>query len=201
MNANYTAIEQQLAGKVIESLPWTDGRKPLLACCLECAETVAHLWPKESVGSITTAIETLRQWIGGNATTAQAQQARRDLWTAVGKIADIADTYTEADAEATEAAYAAYAAGDAAYATAYAADVANTTGTNAATNAPTVVYYVTSVVSTAAYAAAYAAGDPVRNAVRNAVRTNAADPAADAARASIYAQCANIVRKHFPAER
>jgi hypothetical protein len=125
--------------KQVTSSPWSEDRKPLLACCLDCAETVKHLWPKAE--KIAAAVGVLHAWISGTATVEQAQKARRELY-AVAAYADAA----AADAVA--------AAADAAAADAAAAD------------------------------AVAAAGGAVAD--------------ADAARKKTLAECAEIVRSHYP---
>lgn len=85
-----------LVGKQITSPPWSDSRKPLLACCLDCAETVKHLWPKERAKKIIAAIGVLREWIAGTATIEQAKDARQKLYD------DAAAVYAAAAAAARE---------------------------------------------------------------------------------------------------
>src|SRR3990167_1321783 len=90
-----------LIGKQIKSESWSDGRKSLLACALDCAGTVKHRWSNQTVAAVTI----LRSWIAGEATVKEARSAKQEL----------------CDADAADAAYAAYAAADAAYAAADAA--------------------------------------------------------------------------------
>ncbi len=129
-----------LIGKTITSQPWSDDRKPLLACALDCAEIVRHLWPAKSANEIGKLVAVLRAWIVGDAATEQAKEASKKFY---------APNYTAAGA-----AYAAYAA--------------------AATYAGTY----------AAYAADYVA---------------CAYADADAARGEKLSECADIVRRHYPA--
>ncbi len=68
-----------ILAKSIGGAPWSDERKPLVACCLDCACTVKHLWPKDRAEKTGTAVEVMRQWTKGKASMEQAQQARRDL--------------------------------------------------------------------------------------------------------------------------
>ncbi len=68
-----------LIGKGVASPPWSDERKPLLACALDCAETVKHLWPKAAKKQITAAVNVLRKWIAGKATADEAKEAKRNL--------------------------------------------------------------------------------------------------------------------------
>ena len=109
-----------LVGKQITSKPWSDDRKPLLACALDCAETVSHLWGAETKRSV----DVLRKWIAGDATVKEAQEARRSLYAASAAAADAAYAAAAAAAAyaAADAAYAAYAAAAAAAAAAAYAD-------------------------------------------------------------------------------
>ncbi len=109
-----------LIGKTIDCPPWSDGRKPLLACCLDIAETVKKLWPKEQAADIAGHIATLRAWIGDTATVEAAREAKSGLWG----CHDAYYAYYAAAAAAAYAYYAAAAAADAAYTAAYVADAA-----------------------------------------------------------------------------
>lgn len=71
-----------ILGRTINCEPWTDGRKPLLACALDCAETVKHLRPKTQAGKIADSVNVLREWIAGKATVEAAKEARRQIYTA-----------------------------------------------------------------------------------------------------------------------
>ena len=71
-----------LIGKRITSEPWSEDRKPLLACALDCAETVKHLWPKKSAAKISKAVLVLRKWIDEESTTEEAIKAKYDLYAA-----------------------------------------------------------------------------------------------------------------------
>jgi hypothetical protein len=112
-------------GKSIYSDPWTDGRKPLLACALDCALTVKHLWPNKQKDKIGEAVKALRLWIKGKATTDQAVEARRQLDAACDADSAASAAAYDADSAASAAAYAAYAAASAAAYAAYAADAAS----------------------------------------------------------------------------
>jgi hypothetical protein len=123
-----------LLGKVIGAAcgPWSDGRKPLVDCALDCALTVEHLWPNKRKQQIEDAVGAVRRWVRGEATTEEAKTAQRslskvaaataataaDAATAAATAATAAATATAADATATaaDAAYAAYAAATTAYA-------------------------------------------------------------------------------------
>ncbi len=102
-----------LLGRLNQGGPWSDLRKPLVACCLDVAATVQHLWPQQHRASMADAVAVLRRWTNGQATTAEAQQARTAL---------LATYYAAAFADAVGAAF--Y-AGAAAYALAVAYAVAN----------------------------------------------------------------------------
>lgn len=93
-----------LLGKQITSPPWSEDRKPLLACALDCALTVQHLWPREKAAEMTQAVKTLRDWIAGKATAALAKDAVKAIENAADSYA--AYTIVEATYAATAAAYA-----------------------------------------------------------------------------------------------
>src|SRR5205085_3388088 len=158
-----------LLGRINKSTPWSDGRKPLLGCTLECAETVKHLWPEKQKDKIEEAIATLRRWIAGTATKEEAQAARRSL----------------CDADAADAAYAADAA-------AYAADAADADTADAAADAADAATYAAYAAAYAAYAAAAADAANAANAA-----ADAAYAAYTAARIKNRKQCAAIILKHF----
>jgi hypothetical protein len=82
-----------LIGKTIGCAPWTKGRKPLLACTLDCAETAAHLRPAQA-STIDASVAVLRAWIEGKATTKEAREAREGL------IAAASSTYALASGAA-----------------------------------------------------------------------------------------------------
>ena len=99
------------------SAPWSDDRKPLLACCLDCAETVKRLWPEPQKKKIASAVQVLRNWVANAADVKDAKQARSDLSAAAADVAtnaaaDVA--WSAANAAAAAAAGAAAAAADAA---------------------------------------------------------------------------------------
>jgi hypothetical protein len=66
-------------GETIGCEPWTEGRKPLLACALDCAETVRYLWSPLQTKAIAAFVSVLRSWIDGKATTEEAREARNGL--------------------------------------------------------------------------------------------------------------------------
>ena len=94
-----------LLGKTNHSNPWTDGRKALLACCLDCAETAKHLWPEKQLEVISMSVAVLRCWIAGTASADAAKKARRDLYAAYAYA--VAAAYVASAAAAYAAAYAA----------------------------------------------------------------------------------------------
>jgi hypothetical protein len=163
-----------LVGKTINCPPWSEGRKPLLACALDCAGTIEHLLRGPT--KINIAVGVLRQWIAGDVDVEAAKQARHDLWNAAAYAA-AADADADADAAAAEAEAADAAAADAAYA---AADAA----------------YAAAAYAAAAYAAAaYAAADAYAAAAAAAAYGAAA---AYAAKQQKLKECADIVRRHYP---
>ena len=110
-------------GRTINCDPWSDGRKPLLACSLDCALTAKHLWPERQKDKIAGAVKVLRKWINGKATVEEAKQANNDLDDDAYAAAFAAFDAFAADADTDNAAaYAAYAA---AYSVAFAADAAD----------------------------------------------------------------------------
>lgn len=91
-----------LLGRCENSLPWTEERKPLLSCAIDCTETIKHLQSGSHMEStIDKAVEVLRMWISGKATKDQAKAAHGKLYIAY------------ASAHTTHSAAAAYAASDA----------------------------------------------------------------------------------------
>jgi len=161
-----------LIGKQVTSAPWSEDRKPLLACALDCAETIKHLWNDKTRAQVAV----LRKWITGEVTTDRAQEARRQLYAAAAYAADAAYAAYAAAYAAAAAAYAAYAAAAAADAAYAAAD------------------------AYAAAAAAYAADAAADAADAADAAADAADAAADAAaaRKKNRQQTADIVRAHYP---
>ncbi len=95
-----------LIARTITSEPWSNARKPLLACALDCACTVQHLWPTNS--KIGHSIQVLRDWIEGTASKEEARQARTILYVAAAYAVDYAaayaGTYSAAAAAAAPAA-------------------------------------------------------------------------------------------------
>ena len=110
-----------ILGRLDKSKPWSDGRKPLVACVIECALTARHLWPKSQAKRIGGAVGVILGWTRGEVNDSVARDARQELRDA----ADAADAAADAAyaAAAAAAAYAAAAAADAA-AAAYAAAAA-----------------------------------------------------------------------------
>lgn len=98
-------INQQRHGE-----SWSDDRKPLLACALDCAEAVKHLQAEKQKIQIGEAVKVLRQWIAGKASADAAVEARENLYAAAA-----AAYATSATAAATHAAYAVAAAADTAH--------------------------------------------------------------------------------------
>src|SRR6185312_14287196 len=92
-----------LIGKQITSPPWSDDRKPLTACALDCALTVRHLWPESQREVIGAAVETLQAWCRGAATTDQAKEARQVLRSAYAAAAAAAVVVAVAAAAAAAA--------------------------------------------------------------------------------------------------
>jgi hypothetical protein len=148
---------------------WGEARKPLVLTACECARLAL---PYTKDPRALKCIETAETWTRGEATHEQVRAAY---------------------AAAFAAAYAAYAA-DVAADAAYAADVAADVAAYAAA-------YAASDYADAAFAAyADAASDYAAAAAFAAAAAYAAADATDAARRSeLLKQCANIVRKHYPA--
>ena len=131
-----------LIGKTTQSKAWSDERKPIVLCALECAETVKHLWPKKQEKQIENSIDVLKKWCDGEVDTENAKEARDALRAAAYAAADAADAAdadaaaaaaAAADAAAAAYAAAAYAAAAAAYAAADAAAAAYAADAYAAT--------------------------------------------------------------------
>ena len=59
-------LDDVVIGQVNKGKPWSDGRKLLLGCALDCAETVRHLWPESQRTRIENSIRVLRNWIEGS---------------------------------------------------------------------------------------------------------------------------------------
>jgi len=106
-----------LVGKTTKGKPWSDERKLLVKCAMECAETVKHLWSESQKTKVEAAVTVIKNWCDGNALVEDAQQARLEL----KNIAVAADAAYAAAAYAAAYAAAAYAAAYAAAAAAYAA--------------------------------------------------------------------------------
>jgi len=103
--------------------PESEGRRALVLCAADCAETALPYVRDEETAAISLAcIQTCRAWAHGEASAEELREAR-DAAGAYGAYDAAADAAAyAADAAADAAAYAAYAAADAAaYAAAYAA--------------------------------------------------------------------------------
>ena len=175
-----------LLGK-LSGTPESDDRKKLVLCAMECARLVLPIYEKRftSDNRVRACIETAERWANGQATITELRSARSAA-AAAAYAAAAADS-----AYATAAAYAAAdaAAADAAYASAAAAAAAAAYA--AADAAAAAAAYA--VDDAAAAAAAYAVDDAAAAAAAYAV-----DAAAAAARSKARAECAGIVRKHYP---
>lgn len=68
-----------ILGKGVKSQPWSDDRKPLLACALDCACTVEHLWPDKRRKTVGDIVATLRGWIEDGMTIEEAKKATLGL--------------------------------------------------------------------------------------------------------------------------
>ena len=91
-----------LIGRKITCAPWTDGRKKILACAMDCAETAKNLWPAAKRDAIAGHMTTLRRWIKGKATTDEAIEARQGLHDGGGTAA-AGDIYADAACDAVGA--------------------------------------------------------------------------------------------------
>jgi hypothetical protein len=103
-----------LVGKANPSEPWSDARKPIVACCAEIASTALPYCNDDTITATLGCIDATERWCRGEAERDEVESA----------AAYAANT---ADARADAAAYAAYAAYGAIYADAtyaYAAAVA-----------------------------------------------------------------------------
>lgn len=83
--------------------PWSDDRKPLVACAMECALTAKKHWPKDRASEIGNAVKVVLDWTKDKATTEQAKEARAVLLRC--------SAYAYAASAAAACAYAAYAGG------------------------------------------------------------------------------------------
>jgi hypothetical protein len=158
-----------LLGKIDRSEPWSDERKPLVQCAVECAAEAEPYEGDDKAGQmVATCRRVALAWTRGEAT-------REDV---------IAARYAAVAASSAVYAASGYAAvyADAAYAAFYAAFYAAAAAGGGAFTA-------------AAYAAAYAA-DAAANAAYAA--DAAAANSADAERDCVLARCADIVRAHYP---
>ena len=63
--------------------PWSDDRKPLIACAVDCALTAKHIWPHLWSGmeaeQISAIVHGLQAWTKGEVTTEQAKKAMEEL--------------------------------------------------------------------------------------------------------------------------
>jgi len=101
-----------LVGKANPSEPWSDARKPIVACCAEIASTALPYCNDDTITATLGCIDATERWCRGEAERDEVESA----------AADAANT---ADARAAAAAYAAaYAAYGAIYADATYADAA-----------------------------------------------------------------------------
>ncbi len=91
-----------LIGRTDKSLPWSDERKPVVLCAMDCALLAKKHLPAKSKKEIAAHVATIRKWATGKATKEEAQEARRGLLAAAAAAA--------AAYAADAAAYAAYAA-------------------------------------------------------------------------------------------
>jgi hypothetical protein len=135
-----------LIGRTTKSAPWSEERKPLVACALDCA-ALALPYASDR-GAIADEMGVIRAWTRGEATKDQAAEARRNLWRIY--------SYVIADAP-DAAAYAAYAAADAAYAAAADAAYAAAADAAAAAAAAYAAYAAADAAAVSAYAAVAAA--------------------------------------------
>jgi hypothetical protein len=71
-----------LIGATINCGPWTEGRKPFLACALDCADIVKHLRSPAQAPDISAAVVVLKAWTAGCATVEEAEAARFRLYNA-----------------------------------------------------------------------------------------------------------------------
>lgn len=166
-----------LVARCRPSQPWSDERKPLVACAMECTFLLERRWPESHRKQLDDAIEVMRRWTRSEASTEDARAAQRQL------LAYAAASATDADAAA--------AAASATYSTDADADDA----VEAAYDAVEAAYIAAAATCAVNFADA--------NAIYAAASTTCAD-AADEADAAAEAQtrtlaaCADIVRRHFP---
>jgi hypothetical protein len=156
-----------LLGKTDRSEPWSEGRKPLVRCALECAAEAA---PYEGDGEAGRAAAECRRtvlaWTRGEATREEVNAARG----AAANAANAANAYS--------AVYAAYAAYGAAYAAYGAAANAVFAATYAADAYAEGVYETTYSVASAGTDTAYADHDRVLARCADIVREHYPDPPA-----------------------
>jgi hypothetical protein len=80
--------------------PWSDRRKLLLSCAMDCAETVRSLWPERSADKIRASVLVLRRWAASQTTAEQAVRAIKEL----AVVAHVADSTSSAAGRAYQAA-------------------------------------------------------------------------------------------------
>lgn len=106
-----------LWGQEITSPPWSDERKPLLACALDCALTVRNLWLVKDREKICAAVETMKAWCRGEVIAEVAMKASVSLaraYYASAYYATAAARSCYADSACYAVAYSAREAADAA---------------------------------------------------------------------------------------
>ena len=155
-----------MIGKKVTSPPWSEERKPFFECTLACSSFAREYWPE----SVKAAILILQDWVHGEATTEEAQKARKII--------------------ASASAYANYAS-----VYAYTANAVYT-ATHAAAGAGSADAYTGAAGAFAAVAYA-AAGTAYAAATANGTKAN--DTAVYAATAARNLDdCAGIVRSYYP---
>jgi hypothetical protein len=144
-----------IIGRTLKAEPWSDGRKPMVACAMECALLAKEYWPEKHKKELEANVAIIKNWCRGKATKEEAEKATR--------AAAYATAY---------AAYAAYDAAAAAYAAAYAAYDAAAYAAAAAAAAAAAY-----AAADAAYAAtAYAARQKILSKCANIVRKHFPNP-------------------------
>ena len=72
-----------LIGRKTKGKPWSDERKPLVACAIDCALLARQYMPKGSIDGLAV----WRRWCDGKATWDEAGEARRSLYAAAAYAA------------------------------------------------------------------------------------------------------------------
>jgi hypothetical protein len=170
-----------LIGKTVACPPWSAGRKPLLSCGLDCAETVRHLWPAAKADDLAGAVGVLRAWIAGEATLRAARDARMTAF----KAADATVAGREADAIV-----------DAAHAVAYAANIADAEEFPSSAHDPD--YTAPCATQVATYTAYAFSCEAYTTNLANGLSDDDAGDRAEAEEVAALARIADIVRRHFP---